>query len=179
MCHGWRRTRGSPLFSVCTHNKIDDFWSGEGRGAGGRPGAADPYISLSLAGGAVAALWSMTSPAHTSRHGGRWRETRRREGGRERRRAFALLQGWGAVLARSGLGPYVGPGLGMLLCTYPYPRNQKRVLLSPCWFSDLTPERVMVLHHQQALPRVGSRPAAPLHLELSPGQKERTSPRKH
>lgn len=63
MCHGWRRTRGSPLFSVCTHNKIDDFWRGEGRGAGGRPGAADPHIAVSLLGGAVsdfpgAHLWA-------------------------------------------------------------------------------------------------------------------------
>lgn len=175
MCHGWRRTGGSPLFSLCTHNKIDDFWRGEGRGAGGRLGAAHPD---SVGGGeVVAALWLMASPAHTFECGGRWRGVRRREEGRETRRPFALLQGWEVVLARSYHVEvlYVGSGQRMLLCTCPYPRNQKSVLLSPCWDSALTPEHIMELHHPQDLPCV----QALLHLKFSSEQKERASPNNH
>lgn len=92
-------------------------------------------------GGAVSALQSMTFPVHTSRNRGRWRRVRRREGGRgvvclcPSAEAFALLQRQKVVLAWSCLGPLTGCGLGMLLCTFPYPGNQKRVLLSSCLVS--------------------------------------------
>jgi len=156
MCHGWRRTRGSPLFSVCTHNKIDDFWRWDGRGAGGWPGAADPYILVSL-------------PRHTPPG-----MERGQKKGRGKREEMSLCSAAGLG---SCLGPYVGPGLGMLLCAYSHPRNQKRILLSYCWISALTPEHAMELHHPQPFPHASSGRAALLHLKLSPGQEERTSPR--
>lgn len=171
MCHGWRRTRGSPLFSVCTHNKIDDFWRGKGRGAGGRLGAADLRIPVSLAWGAVTDF----PGAHLQV----WREMERgQRKGRGKREQMSLCPSSGLA---SCLGPELSrgvwvPGPGMLLCPYSYPRNQKRLMLSPCWIGALTPEHVVELHHPQSLPHAGSRQGALLRLKLSPGQKERASP---
>lgn len=106
-------------------------------------------------GAAVSALQAKTLPVHTSRNRGRGRRVRRREGGRGVMNlcppagAFAFLQRQKVVLAWGCLGAFVGCGLGMLLCTFPNPGNQKRVLLFLAW--------------------------SVLHLKLSSGQKERTS----